>query len=110
MKLFFETENQALVFLLTVPIGMLLFFFLDGREEQGVWRFVMDLLSFCICGASLFMLFWGFGQEILRIYHLLGLVTGGMLYMKGMSRILLIIRAFFFGAQRGLQQETSFNR
>ena len=87
MKLFFETAAQASVFLLTVPLGLLLAFLVDLSGRTGTLRPLWDVLTmlagFAAAGAAIVLL----GDSGLRIYHILAMLTGMLLYLLG-------IRAF----------------
>lgn len=87
MKLFFETAAQASVFLLTIPLGLLLALLIDLSGRTGTLRPLWDVLTmlagFAAAGAGIVLL----GDSGLRIYHILAMLTGMLLYLLG-------IRAF----------------
>lgn len=102
MKLFFETAAQASVFLLTVPLGLLLAFLVDLSGRSGalrpLWDVLIMLAGFAAAGAAIVI----FGDSGLRIYHLLALLTGMLLYLLG-------IRAFACGLFRRLKAAVAKN-
>ena len=86
MKFFFETEIQSTVFLLTVAGGFLLCMLLDVNLKSVLVQAVLDLLLLTGTGAGI-VLFMMFSQDpSLRIYHLLGLMCGSILYICGIGR------------------------
>lgn len=95
MKLFFETEAQASCFLLAVPIGFLLTFFLDSEWIHGWMRIVFDLLLMYCAACALLMLSVFSREEQIRIYHWLGLLLGSVLYLCGIGRIRTHLRMRF---------------
>ena len=74
MTLFFETAGQAQAFLAAVPLGLLLAACLDASVLAGPLRPVADVL-------------------MMRLYHLLALLTGAVLYTQGIGRLVRLIRA-----------------
>lgn len=59
------------------------------------WAIVTDLLFFLLAGASLTLALVITGQDELRIYALLGLVCGGLVYLLGLRRLISGIISFF---------------
>jgi hypothetical protein len=100
MAPFFETQSQAWVFLGMVYLGLGLGFVYDGlgllrRSGKKGWTVGTDLLFFLLAGASLTLALIITGQDELRIYALLGLVCGGIVYLLGIRRLISGIIAFF---------------
>ena len=87
MRLFFETDGQGISFLAAIPLGFLLAVCLDCAKGRMVLRAVLDVIVLMICGFILLLLTVFLSEEMLRIYHLLGLATGGVLYLRGTWRI-----------------------
>lgn len=87
MNLFFETAGQSLCFLLAIPIGLLLAFLLDGSHGEGIARAVMDVLSLIGAGTALLALTVFLQDEKLRMYHVLGMLVGCILYTGGVGRL-----------------------
>lgn len=85
--LFFETINQAALFLLVVPQGWLLALLLNLSGRAGRWKLVTDVLLLCLCGALFFLFCMLVKEEGLRMYHLLALLTGFLLYRLGPARL-----------------------
>lgn len=92
MNLFFETENQARVFISAVPLGffMAAAFSLLGRA--GRFRVLLDVLCLVLCGLSVAALVVITRDDGLRLYHLLALCVGAILYLLGVHRLLLFCR------------------
>lgn len=87
MKLFFETESQPFFFLLTLPLGFFLCFFLDLENIPFIIRLVLDLIVLVCCGICLVLFVLLSRDQALRLYHLLGLVCGALLYLGGIGKI-----------------------
>ena len=87
MKLFFETSAQAYSFLAAVPVGFGTALCLDVGKRENLWRVVLDLLLLLLCGYALLVLVFALQEDGLRMYHLLGVTTGGLLYMRGIGSI-----------------------
>lgn len=100
MAPFFETQSQAWVFLSMVYLGLGLGLVYDGlglmrRSGKKGWTIGTDLLFFLLAGASLTLALVITGQDELRIYALLGLVCGGLVYLLGLRRLITGIISFF---------------
>ncbi len=100
MAPFFETQSQAWIFLGMVYLGLGLGLIYDGlgllrRSGKKGWAVVTDLFFFLLAGASLTLALVITGQDELRIYALLGLVCGGVVYLLGLRRLISGIIAFF---------------
>jgi len=87
MKLFFETAHQANCFLLMIPLGFALAFLLDADVLAGPIRLLIDCLLILASGAAALatIVFWR--ENSLRLYHMLGLFTGAVLYVHGLGRL-----------------------
>lgn len=86
MKLFFETSTQAMIFLLMLPLGIL---FAAGIDVAGFIRIakpLWDLLLVLLLGVSLGIGIILLGDQGLRMYHLLAVLCGCLLYMLGLRR------------------------
>ncbi len=99
MAPFFETQSQAWVFLGMVYLGLGLGLIYDGlrllrRPGKKIRVIGADLLFFLLAGAALTLALVVTGQEGLRLYALLGLICGGMIYLLGLRRLLLGVAAF----------------
>lgn len=93
MTLFFETVGQAQAFLAAVPLGLLLAACLDASVLAGPLRPVADVLMMLAAAASLMAMMLLARDEALRLYHLLALLTGAVLYTQGIGRLVRLIRA-----------------
>lgn len=87
MKLFFETAGQARSFLMCIPLGFLLFLLLDNDSAPGMFRFLLDFFIVLFYGALLMQIMIQFQENALREFHLLGSLSGGILYLSGVSKI-----------------------
>lgn len=88
MKLFFETAAQANVFLVMIPVGLAAAALLDLAAHPSVLRPLWDVLILLLSGAALAFGIVLLGDTGLRIYHLLALVTGALLYVTGIRALL----------------------
>ncbi len=100
MAPFFETQSQSWVFLGMVYLGMGLGLVYDGlgflrRLGKKGLTIGGDLFFFLLAGAALTLALVMTGQEGLRVYALLGLVCGGIVYLLGLRRLIAGIAAFF---------------
>ena len=93
MTLFFETAGQAQAFLAAVPLGLLLAACLDASVLAGPLRPVADVLMMLAAAASLMAMMLLARDEALRLYHLLALLTGAVLYTQGIGRLVRLMRA-----------------
>lgn len=92
MKLFFETSAQGSIFLMMLPVGMLLAICVDLCGLSGTFRPLWDLCAVLVCFAAI-----GFGIVLLddtslRMYHVLAVLTGYLLYALGVRRLLQTLR------------------
>lgn len=99
MAPFFETKTQAWVFLGMIYLGLGLGVVYDAlgllrkTKKKGLVVFA-DVLFFLVVGGVLTMALVISGQDGLRLYSLLGLACGGLIYMLGLHRLVLGIAAF----------------
>ncbi len=99
MAPFFETKSQAWVFLgmIYLGIGLGLIYDVLGLLRKTKKRSLIagaDLLFFLLAGGVLTFALVMTGQDGLRLYSLLGLVCGGLLYILGLRRLVLGIATF----------------
>ena len=100
MKLFFETSGQSACFLLMTPIGFLLALLLDADVITGRLRPAADIALLLLAGMVCLWMIVLTGEGGLRVYHTLGLLTGAILYLAGVGRLIrLIRRKIHFGRQ-----------
>lgn len=83
MKLFFETAQQCVVFLLMVPVGILLAFSVDVSSHMTGTKPLWDVLSMLLCFSTIGIGIVLLNDTGLRLYHLLAVVTGCILYTAG---------------------------
>jgi len=100
MAPFFETQSQVWVFLGMMYLGLGLGLIYDilgflRRSGKKGWTVGADLLFFLLAGAALTLALVKTGQEGLRLYALLGLACGGMIYLLGLRRLMIGTAAFF---------------
>lgn len=93
MNLFFETANQAGCFLAAAPIGFAAAMGLDLGRRQGIARFLLDVLVLSAAGVALVVLLLLGREESLRLYHMLGLGVGALLYSSGIGKLARLARA-----------------
>ena len=87
MRLFFETSVQAEAFLFTVPLGMLLAAGFDLTAAAKRCRVLLDVLLFLLCAIALLYWIRLMRDEGLRMYHLLALCVGMLLYVRGVGAL-----------------------
>jgi len=87
MTLFFETGNQAVCFLVMLPAGLLTAFMLDIRLRSPYIRPLADVLILLAAGITLLYAVVLCREPVFRLYHLLGLCAGAVLYMQGIGKI-----------------------
>jgi len=107
MKLFFESSEQACFFAMMVSLGFVTGFCVQEGKGEGWFRFLTDLLLLLACGIAVTSLLLSGKDESLRIYHLLGLLTGVILYVSGVSRLIRWVRAKIhrFGRKQQANEE-----
>lgn len=87
MRLFFETAGQAQAFLSAVPLGLLLAACLDASALTGPLRPLTDAVLVLGGGLALMATMLLARDETLRMYHLLALLIGAVLYNQGIGRL-----------------------
>lgn len=94
MKLFFETAGQAQAFLAAVPLGLVLAACLDASVLAGPLRPLADVLMMLTAGFALMGMMLLSRDEALRLYHLLAILTGALLYTQGIGRLVRLAGAW----------------
>ncbi|MEA5014454.1 MAG: spore cortex biosynthesis protein YabQ [Candidatus Limiplasma sp.] len=111
MTTFFETEFQGLGFLFLCAVGFGLAVVFDGISAlfKGSLRPVGDILLFLCCGVALLLALFFLRAGELRLYHWLALLTGALLYLCGIRRLvsLLALRVRNGLSQRKKRKENS---
>lgn len=92
MRLFFETSAQAEAFLFTIPLGLLLAAGFDLTFWVRRGRALMDVALLLLCAAALLYLIAFMRDEGLRVYHLLALCIGAVIYTQGVGRLLRTLK------------------
>lgn len=87
MTLFFETAHQVWSFLGAVPAGFLVALCLDAGRNEGIIRMALDLLLLSVLGLGTVVMISLFRDQSLRLYHLLGMLLGAILYLQGLCRL-----------------------
>jgi len=87
MSLFFETSRQSRGFLLCVPIGFLIALGLCSGSGRGWIRFLLDSLVLLSGALGFLILFVLIQENGMRAYHVLGALSGALLYMLGFYRL-----------------------
>jgi len=95
MKLFFETSGQAQAFLAAVPLGIILAAALDLSRYAGRLKPVTDVAALLLCSLSLIALTLFLRDAALRLYHVLAVVIGALLYAGGIGRLISATRRRF---------------
>lgn len=88
MKLFFETSGQAQAFLAAVPLGMILAAALDMSRYAGKLKPLVDVTTLLLCSLSLIILTLALRDASLRLYHVLAVAIGALLYTGGIGRLI----------------------
>ncbi len=105
MKLFFETAQQASVFLLILPIGIAFGVCIDLCACFGTTRPLFEVaaafLCFLLIGAALVLL----NDNTLRLYHLLAFISGWILYSIGLRRLLKAVLKYVTNLKKTLQNK-----
>ena len=94
MKLFFETAGQAQAFLAAVPLGLVLAACLDASVLAGPLRPLADVLMMLAAGFALMAMMLLSRDEALRLYHLLAILTGALIYTQGIGRLVRLAGAW----------------
>ena len=92
MKLFFETTRQAGCFLCMVPIGFVMSLCTDISIKAGKIQPVLDVLITLLTGISVLGGVVLLGENQLRLYHMLGMTTGAILYTQGIGKMIRLFR------------------
>ena len=100
MTLFFETAGQAQAFLAAVPLGLVLAACLDASALAGPLRPVADVLMMLTGAAALMAMMLLARDEALRLYHLLAIFSGAVLYTQGIGRLVRLIRELLQKAKK----------
>lgn len=87
MNLFFETSSQAGCFLCMVPVGMVSALLMDADVIAGKLRALADAILLLFAGLVCLLIIVLCRETTLRLYHLLGLLTGAVLYAEGIGKI-----------------------
>jgi len=88
MSLFFETSSQANCLLYMLPLGFAVSFCMDaGRLYKSV-RLLADVSALCATGLMVLLIMVLCNENTLRIYHLLGVISGMYLYSQGAGKII----------------------
>lgn len=87
MRLFFETADQARAFLAAVPLGIALAACLDLTSLTGPLRPLADAMTVLAGGAALMAAMLLVRDESLRLYHLLAVLCGAVIYTCGLGRL-----------------------
>ena len=88
MTLFFETGRQSSCFLAALPLGFFTTACLCWGGAGGFFRLAADLVLLACGGTAMVFLLGLSGEHTLRIYHILGLLTGAFLYLHGCNPLL----------------------
>ena len=88
MKLFFETGNQAAAFMHMVPLGFLAALCLEFGWIRPSVRVVLDVAVLLIAGIALLFTVVFCAEDAVRFYHLLGIITGALIWLNGMGKII----------------------
>lgn len=92
--LFFETEGQAAIFLLSIPLGWMMALLLHLSRLAGRWQLLTDTLAVLLCGIGLFLFCIMKRENGMQLYHLLAVMTGFLLYRLGMGRLMTYLHRF----------------
>lgn len=87
MKLFFETSAQAMIYLLMLPLGILFAACVDLASVIKTARPVFDLMCTMACALCLGICVILFNDNTLRLYHMLSVLSGCLLYLLGIRRV-----------------------
>ncbi|NLO86203.1 MAG: hypothetical protein GX096_12405 [Clostridiales bacterium] len=95
MSLFFETTAQAQIFLATIPLGFLIAVLCDILSYSKRMQPILDVLCLLVCGLVFIFLTLLFKDKGVRLYHILALLVGAILYLFGLRSLLTKIRGRF---------------
>lgn len=90
MKLFFETAAQARAFLAMLPLGIFLAVCYDLASAAKGSRPFWDVLLMLLCGLGVALFLLWTKADGLRLYHLLALCMGCILYFRGIGALLRV--------------------
>lgn len=76
-----------------IPVGILLALLADLTGQAGRGKPVLDVLVMLTCGLILAFLLIVTGDERLRLYHLLAVLAGCVLYLTGLRRIFVFLNS-----------------
>lgn len=88
MKLFFETAAQASLFLAMLPIGFGMAVFIDLAGRTGRMKPLWDVLAMLLCFGLIAFSIVLLRDSGLRLYHLLSVLAGALLYLLGLRSAL----------------------
>ena len=88
MKLFFETGSQAIAFLCMVPLGFAVMLLLELSKFGTALRIITDVFVLLLAGFAVLAAVVFCQEDTLRLYHLLGLLTGALLCTQGVGKII----------------------
>lgn len=93
MTPFFETELQGIGFLFLCALGFGLSIFFDGvsRIFKGRFKPVGDILLLLTCGIAMLVTLLFLRPGELRPYHWLAMLTGAILYLCGIRRLIVFV-------------------
>ena len=87
MKLFFESAVQAECFLRMLVLGFAAALCLDCGGVLGRFRFAADVLLLIVLGLAALCLCAVHQTDGVRLYQLLGLALGALLYSRGIGQV-----------------------
>ena len=87
MTLFFETLQQSSSFLAAILLGMLIAAGLCFCSPGGMCRMILDLIVLLSGGIALILLTVLLRDMSVRLYHLLGIFCGSILYLCGIDAL-----------------------
>ena len=89
MSLFFETEQQSVVFLTFCLLGFAAALLLDGlrRWLRDSLKPLCDVLVFLLLGALFVLALLATRSDAIRLYQWLALTLGAILYLCGARRL-----------------------
>lgn len=100
MTLFFETAGQAGAFLFTLPLGFALALCLDMLSASGKLRPLLDVFVLLGGGAVLGWLILLMQSEEMRMFHVLALLLGALIYLGGVGRLLARLKKRMVSGRR----------
>lgn len=88
MSLFFETSRQSVIFLAFVPFGVLLAMLFSALRRAGRFRALLDVLCLLMSSVAFLCVIVMTKDDGLRLYQLLAVAIGALLYTLGIERAL----------------------